>query len=153
MKLTSITDLTAIRRDSTLGNRIFVGDTMVHGDTGWRDVTSVYLKTAASTGNVLDLSGGGRIFIRRQNQDLILRFMGPIATSRNWSNLFQLTSSWRPAVGTESTYRGEVYVWTSGSWIQLRGTPEGPWIPADRTHDFRMAASSVWVASMVGTPT
>lgn len=39
MKLTEITNPVALRRDTTVGTRIFSGSTMVHGDTGWRDIS------------------------------------------------------------------------------------------------------------------
>ena len=31
----------ALRVDNSVGTRVFVGDVMIHGDTGWRDVTSL----------------------------------------------------------------------------------------------------------------
>lgn len=33
----------ALRLDTTVGTRIFAGNAMIHGDTGWRDVTSLLI--------------------------------------------------------------------------------------------------------------
>lgn len=41
MKLTPITNPVALRLDTTVGTRIFAGNTMIHGDTGWRDFKSL----------------------------------------------------------------------------------------------------------------
>lgn len=33
---------TSLRLDTSVGTRIFAGDTMIHGDTGWRDVSALF---------------------------------------------------------------------------------------------------------------
>lgn len=40
MKLTSINNPVALRLDTTVGTRIFAGNTMIYGDTGWRDISA-----------------------------------------------------------------------------------------------------------------
>lgn len=38
MKLTPITNPVALRLDTTVGTRVFAGDTMIQGRTGWRSI-------------------------------------------------------------------------------------------------------------------
>ena len=49
---------TVIKRDDSVGTRVFIGDVMVYGDTGWRDVTST-LEANGATGV------SGRLRIKR----------------------------------------------------------------------------------------
>ena len=49
---------TVIKRDDSVGTRVFIGDMMVYGDTGWRDVTST-LEANGATGV------SGRLRIKR----------------------------------------------------------------------------------------
>ena len=49
---------TIIKRDDSVGTRVFIGDMMVYGDTGWRDVTST-LEANGATGV------SGRLRIKR----------------------------------------------------------------------------------------
>ena len=39
MKLTKIETSPPIRIDTTVGTRVFAGGTMIHADTGWRDIS------------------------------------------------------------------------------------------------------------------
>ena len=72
MKLTAITDPTALRLDTQVGTRIFSADTMIHGDTGWR----VLPHHSDNSG----LTGEGRILIRRQG-DLITVYFDSIGVT------------------------------------------------------------------------
>lgn len=49
---------TVIKRDDSVGTRVFIGDMMVYGDTGWRDVTSTLEANGAR-------GVAGRLRIRR----------------------------------------------------------------------------------------
>lgn len=66
MKLTPITNPVALRLDTSVGTRVFAGDTMIHGDTGWRDITA-------------DITNGwraGSLKIRRQGDVVDFRVSG-----------------------------------------------------------------------------
>lgn len=56
-----------IRRDDSAGTRIFIGDVMIHGDTGWRDVTA--LRTGSGTVD--------SVLIRRLGDTVHLRLKQP----------------------------------------------------------------------------
>ena len=51
MKLTKIETSPPIRIDTTVGTRIFAGDTMIHGDTGWRDMSQFLVAGLAVSSN------------------------------------------------------------------------------------------------------
>ena len=61
MKLTKIETSPPIRIDTTVGTRVFAGDTMIYGDTGWRNVD--WLPTGHDIGTLK---------VRRQNNTITL---------------------------------------------------------------------------------
>lgn len=73
-----------IRTDNSVGNRIFVGDTMIYGDTGWRDVRT--LMDSSWTAADLHLRReGGLIFLRARD----LTYSGDLTGSQKLMNLPQ----------------------------------------------------------------
>lgn len=56
-----------IRRDDSVGTRVFIGDVMIHGDTGWRDVSSSLLN--GWSGNAFVRRIGDVVYIRCVNLD------------------------------------------------------------------------------------
>ena len=64
MKLTKIETPPRTRIDTTVGTRVFAGDTMIYGDTGWRDVKG------------LDAAGfSGALEVRRINNTVHIRLI------------------------------------------------------------------------------
>lgn len=55
--------------DESVGTRVFVGDTMIYGDTGWRDITDDYPNTILPN----SIPGSG-VFIRRVNDLVSINF-------------------------------------------------------------------------------
>ena len=51
MKLTKIETSPPIRIDTTVGTRVFAGDTMIFGDTGWRDMSQYLITGLAISSN------------------------------------------------------------------------------------------------------
>ena len=49
------------RVDNTVGNRVFIGDTMVYGNTGWRDITSLIPEVTSGTVRVMRNNGSAYI--------------------------------------------------------------------------------------------
>ena len=45
-------DPSLIHVDDTIGKRVFIGDTMVYGDTGWRNVASLLREGVAPSSNI-----------------------------------------------------------------------------------------------------
>ena len=65
MKLTKIETPPRTRIDTTVGTRVFAGDTMIYGDTGWRDIKG------------LDAAGfSGDLEVRRINNTVHIRLIG-----------------------------------------------------------------------------
>ena len=115
----------ALRVDNSVGTRVFVGDVMVYGDTGWRDVTDSYLAMQEATGNVLTLGEGAKILVRKTGESLSFGFQGPISASRSWTNLFQLTSWFRPDFEQSVAMPFGGRLERNGAWMRLMGIPEG----------------------------
>ena len=64
MKLTKIETPPRTRIDTTVGTRVFAGDTMIYGDTGWRDVSQYLvpgLAISSSFGRARMRRIGGRV--------------------------------------------------------------------------------------------
>ena len=64
MKLTKIETPPRTRIDTTVGTRVFAGDTMIYGDTGWRDVSQYLvpgLAISSSIGRARMRRIGGRV--------------------------------------------------------------------------------------------
>ena len=59
MKLTKIETPPRTRIDTTVGTRVFAGDTMIYGDTGWRNV-----KNANYTGSLAVRRVGEMVMVR-----------------------------------------------------------------------------------------
>ena len=144
MKLTKIETSPPIRIDTTVGTRVFTGDTMIYGDTGWRDITENLMYAA---------SPGARILIRRDNNLVTVS-----------ADVFQLTEE-VPAYGgflsipegfrTERTFRqsgayeaGAIYTSTGGLYISTRSVMT----PGSRRFYIQYAANTNWPTSLPGTP-
>ena len=56
-----------IRRDDSAGTRVFIGDVMIHGDTGWRDISSALLN--GWSGNAFVRRIGDLVYIHCANLD------------------------------------------------------------------------------------
>lgn len=73
---------TVIRRDDSVGTRVFIGDVMVHGDTGVRDVKSLV------NSNSFSLSGSlPRLTLSRRNSIVTLSFRIRIESSASETNI------------------------------------------------------------------
>lgn len=69
MKLTQITNPVALRLDTTVGTRIFAGNTLIYGDTGWRDISSAFPDYfVPSTAN------GSGLFMKREGTTVSMQF-------------------------------------------------------------------------------
>lgn len=77
----------ALRIDTTVGTRIFAGNTMIHGDTGWRAIV-LWGKDGSLTGElptgITAQSENGGIYYRRINGTVTLRILAARAESTNF---------------------------------------------------------------------
>lgn len=134
----------AIRVDTSVGTRVFSGDTMIHGDTGWRNITENLMYAA---------SPGSRILIRRDNNLVTVS-----------ADVFQLAEE-VPAYGdflsipagfrTEYPFRqsgayeaGAIYTSTGGLHISTRATMA----PGSRRFYIQYISNTNWPTSLPGTP-
>lgn len=53
--------------DTSVGTRVFLGDVMIHGDTGWRDVISLRIGSIGSVGRILIRRSGSTVEVRIQS--------------------------------------------------------------------------------------
>lgn len=152
MKLTQITNPVALRRDTTVGTRIFAGDTMIHGDTGWRDITDLYVSTRGETG-VLDLRTGAKILIRRTTGDVYFRLLGPATARAADGSIVYLETGWRPEVDTQVAFSNMAVIRHSRYWISLeRATPGAALISANRSIVGQWPTMDPWPTTLPGLP-
>lgn len=138
----------ALRLDTTVGTRIMAGTHMIHGDTGWRDVTSLY--TGSSP---LSMGAGGKFLIRRVNSEISFKIMGPFSITAATGNIMQLLTGWQAHGTTISPLASGMNILRSQYWIALQDATVGYSLPADWSIEARwMAAPQSWPTSLPGTP-
>ena len=92
-----------IRVDTTVGTRVFVGTTMIYGDTGWRDISADMINNWT-----------GQIWVRRRGNDVTLVAQGVSGGSP--SNMLNLQSGFRtPIFGRSGLNYGSPYPMADGS--------------------------------------
>lgn len=109
-----------LRLDTTVGTRVFAGTTMIYGDTGWRDITSL-----------LNPGWTGRVLIKRTTHHVVIRLQGILREAEAGDIMFTLPygyipdiQSWAPrwtaptATSPVSFFRGQI---TSSGGFQLIG--------------------------------
>lgn len=77
----------SLRVDTTVGTRVFAGDTMIYGDTGWRAITT-WSKDGSLVGElpsglIAQEGVDGGVYYRRVNGLVTLRILGARAESSN----------------------------------------------------------------------
>ena len=139
--------------DTAVGTRVFAGDIMIYGDTGWRDITDEYLAVQQATGSVLELGEGAKILVRKTHASLSFGFQGDIMASRSWTNLFELTASFMPNIGHSVPMPTGGRLERNGSWMRLMGAPIGSIAAAGRVSvaTFPHIATN-WPTTLPGTP-
>lgn len=102
----AVQQASALRVDTTVGTRVFMGDIMIYGDTGWR----VLPHHSDNSG----LTGQGQILMRRQGNLTTVHFDSVEVTEGSGAALVlhtrQITSGFRPAnnIGTILTVSASV---------------------------------------------
>lgn len=124
-----------------------------YGDTGWRNITNEYLAIQVATGNVLTLGAGAKILVRKTGDSLIFGFQGEITANRNWTNLFQLPSSFTPDLEQAVPMPNGGRLQRNSGWIQLSGLPIGSIASAGKVSvaTFPYVATN-WPTTLPGTP-
>lgn len=153
MKLTFLGAEPQLRIDTSVGTRVFAGETMIYGDTGWRDITHRYLDMATATGSILTLGDGAKILVKRTATSLSYGFEGPISASRNWTNLFQLPTGISPDLDLSALMPLGGRLERNGTWLRLFGIPIGEIAAAGKVSvvTFPMTTTT-WPNTQLGTP-
>lgn len=143
----------SLRVDTTVGTRVFLGDTMIFSDTGWRDVSAAWALPSGETTAELTM-----MHIRRENNTVTLR--GHITRIGGGSllaaaRLFNQVTGWRmlynqnlPAAALSSSTVG---IGTSSTAAAIGYSINGP---ASDSARFQVSwpVSDPWPASLPGTP-
>ena len=104
MKLTKIETPPRTRIDTTVGTRVFAGDTMIYGDTGWRDIKGLY--AADFSGYLLVRRINNTVHIRlielSPPEDLVRPTIARLPSGLRASGRAMLTLTHATAVGTQA---------------------------------------------------
>ena len=144
-----------IRVDDSVGTRVFVGNVMVHGDTGWRDVSSIKME-----------GWEGQIWLRRSGSRVTILLMDLERTTSGASNMAYLPSGFRSPIFGVSGFNygspyplanaetptallgGHMYVAGGGSIARVSFEPEVTSVQGDASWD----TNDNWPSSLPGTP-
>src|SRR5690625_4226536 len=124
--------------DTSVGTRVFMGDVMVYGDTGWRDITS----TAT---DALDPSNTGTIQLKREGNTVSLALRnvsllpgdGPLVIGPLWQSFWPTTNRFLSSVASvsgASFQANEFIVLNQYAWIARRQLDTGE-VSQTRTTD------------------
>ena len=152
MKLTKIETSPPIRIDTTVGTRVFAGNTMVYGDTGGRKIEDL------ATGFDFSASANHTMTIRRVGNEVTLEGMG----TRTEAVAFftgTLPLGFRPKSGEYRSNRGLALVGTSlvplgNNNSVLRFSSTGSIVDVGARAEFtaRWSTLDSWPTSLPGTP-
>ncbi|MGO3084274.1 hypothetical protein [Ancrocorticia populi] len=133
------------RIDTTVGTRVFIGSTMVYGDTGWRNVTS--LLANGWTADYVHIRRVGDVVTVRAN-----RLGGSAATNQTFLNAI---AGFRPSSsGTTSfliTHGSEAAVAARWDYVTL-GIPTYSSYTSGRASEISVTTRDTWPTSLPGTP-
>ena len=148
---------TVIKRDDSVGTRVFIGDAMIHGDTGWRDISG-------DSSAALDFSGHVRygLAIRRVGDKVSLWMGGGITQSEPNERLLRIADGFvssSPVSGMGHNSVGviksganyhRVGFFANGLDLYIEGTNAG--FTTTVAQMFFWHTSDNWPASLPGTP-
>lgn len=141
-----------LRVDNSVGTRVFLGNTMIHGDTGWRNVTALLFN------DVLEASDSTmRVSLRRCNDTIHLAYRMRVKTSSSHDFLelpvgFVPQLPYRALAGTTS---GGGLIGTFGFPNRLRFTPSpavGTLVSGHISVSVSSAAAHNWPSALPGSP-
>ena len=134
----------ALRVDNSVGTRVFMGDVMIYGDTGWRDISA-------------DISDreSGRLLIRRIGEQVFvvadalkLTSTGSVTIPRlrvNFYPISRVRGTWNESL-SGSTAQGSYNISNTG-YFNIYGVGSGP-IEINETY----LTDRVWPTALPGIP-
>ena len=146
MKLTKIETSPHTRIDTTVGTRVFAGDQMIHGDTGWRDISDTALVEVTEA----------RLFIRRLGNIVYYTADSLLLTNDVPPGVGVVTIpvGFRPVrafrAGSGATYELNAAVYSSSGGMELR-TREGATAGRRRFY-LNWVTDNSWPTSLPGLP-
>ncbi|MDO5373020.1 MAG: hypothetical protein Q4F10_06165 [Corynebacterium glutamicum] len=131
-----------LRVDTTVGTRIFAGNTMIHGDTGWRNISAS-----------LQSGWTGTLLIKRSGGEVMVRGLDMSPTNATGVNLVELPTGFqginRHPIPAYSLASAPVYCRVINYLIQLDRTT-GSNVARDLTGSF--PTSQAWPVTLPGIP-
>lgn len=133
--------------DNSVGTRVFVGDTMIHGDTGWRDISEYMIAETTGTTRIFIRRLGGVVYLSADSLHLAARVPGNTA-------LLAIPAGFRSGItfriGSGATYElnSAIYSSAGGLEIHTRGGIE----PGRRRFYVDWVSDKQWPASLPGSP-
>lgn len=146
MKLTPITNPVALRLDTTVGTRIFAGTTMIHGDTGWRNIEELLVNGWAAE----------KVLLRRQNSTVILSMLGLSSENATSGHFISLPISFhipRTFITVVTPGRSQSAYWNASNALALQNyTNLEVNTYADTQTTWQLEADRAWPTSLPGSP-
>lgn len=133
----------AIRVDTSVGTRVFTGDVMIHGDTGWRDISADI--SDRESGKLLIRRVGDQVFLVADA--LQLTSTGSVAMPRlrvNFYPVSRVRGTWNESL-SGSTAQGSYNISSTG-YFNIYGVGSGA-IEINETY----LTDRAWPSSLPGT--
>lgn len=145
-----------IRRDDSVGTRVFIGDVMIHGDTGWRRIDG--LLSPSFTADFTD----GQLLVKRTNSFVTVRMFIKQASALSDVNvkLFSLPAGFVPSnlYGAAGSVRRGLDLVPLGNILERQNvnsigfTKWGSSTNEVCTGELIMHTNDPWPTSLPGTP-
>lgn len=138
-----------IRVDTTVGTRVFIGDTLIHYDSGWHQIES-YIPPEVP----LRDDTNHRVYIRRENSAVWLSFdvFRTSGTILAESPILYIPQGFEPfspvRMGAGSTYELRAATYTSGNELRVREDVASGW----RRFYVSWSAGSTLPSELPGSP-
>ena len=119
-----------------------------HGDTGWRDITSLITSSPA-----LIMGTGAKIAIRRTSGSVFFRVIGPATMGGTFGNIVAAQPGLRPDLDTNSPAAKGASFRNTRSWIRLEdGTRDATLAESGRAVETMWSTTEAWPTTLPGTP-
>ena len=119
-----------------------------YGDTGWRDITSNMTSSPA-----IVMGAGAKIAIRRKNESVIFRVVGPATMGGTFGNIVAAQPGLRPDLDTNSPAAKGASFRNTRSWIRLEdGTRDATLAESGRAVETMWSTTEAWPTTLPGTP-
>lgn len=137
----------ALRVDTSVGTRVFAGETMIYGDTGWRNVSGQ-----------LEPGVTGNVFITRVGQTVHMMLHNVSTGNAGHTGLISLPTGFRPFSMSGANWRNGMLTTDNGDTVRATSYHNGFMrvlnMPTGKTFggSISMVAESAWPTTLPGIP-